>query len=77
MPRRKMESVIEDHVTVAVRYSLARGIPAEGVIAEIVSEAFDEFADGDGMNYEVAVRIEKAERKSVRVPVEDTEPAGQ
>lgn len=72
--RQKKESMIEDRVTIAVRYPLTGPVPTLDSTVDAVTGPFEgEGPDEEG--YDARFVVLSKSRKTVRVPVAEPEPA--
>jgi hypothetical protein len=71
MAKAKTEAMIEDRVTIAVRYPLDGGVPGlDATVDALTSNQIEETES----TYDASIAVVSKSRKTVRVPVAEPEP---
>lgn len=70
----KTESMIEDRVTIAVRYPLTGGVPTLDATVDALTGSFDGEIEDTEATYDAQLVVLSKSRKTVRVPLEEPEP---
>lgn len=74
MAKAKTEAMIEDRVTIAVRYPLDGGVPGLDATVDALTSNFHDQIEETESTYDASIAVVSKSRKTVRVPVAEPEP---